>query len=154
MAWLTAQVRGRLGAPLINCTVLFCRAGPLFAHMLVWILLQVFSGSSSSCQLSGRLCGWAGPSPSWKPGTLHMSVLGSRSCYSVHNEAPSLPTLLILCFPKQYYSSYVCLCQYYCQHIKWFSDAYQCGLGLCQPYHLVICMHVLILKYIYILKIN
>lgn len=42
--------------------------------------------------------------------------------------------------------------QYYCQHIKWFSNTYQCGLVLCQPCSADILRLVLFLQYKYILK--
>lgn len=122
MAWLTAkEVTGRLGAPLLNC-VQFCYIGQCCGGMCVntrtCLNSCFFSFSlgpvphpcapcawvpppSALASQVGRLFGWVGPFLPWRSGTLHISVLGAACC-SVHDEAPSLPTLCInhYCAPQ------------------------------------------------------
>lgn len=167
------EVMGRLGAPLLNC-VQFCYIVqcPWWGH--VYVNTHACLNSSFSVFL------WV-PSPIPVPvmpeficplqlpaklghcldGLGHFCRGDLEFCtcqyWGVVPAVASTMRLLLdlscrslLLSPKHYLLS--CLRHYFCQHIKWFSKAYQCGLDLCQPCCLVIRIQVLFLKYKYILK--
>ena len=164
MAWLTAkEVTGRLGAPLFNwvqfCHVGWCCGwGGVYEHTCLSELYslgpapppqrpsaQVPPPSALGSQV-GRLFGGLGHSCPCR-GDLELCTCQYwgvvPTVTSMMRLLLYLPYRSLLRSPKHYYLFSLCLHPYYCQHSKWFLEAYRCGFGL-----LVMRIHVLILKYI------